>query len=281
MKINKGREAKSNLLPLYIKKHSVGKVHSKFKNGLNVQFGDYLIYISSIDAPLSAFGLNIKEEVLRKLLNSVNIQDIVVSKGDKLLFYSTYEIITVDYTNIEEIDLKLPKINCSIDEIANTKLYSYLKKVNFKEVIGIELNDVTYKYLDLLLSSDKEDFMINSMIIRYFTGRGKGLTPSGDDILTGFTLALMTFGRFYNWTRAIRSEVTTKATTMISTAYLNALLEGYASENFMQLITLIDENDVDIIEKVIKKVQSYGHTSGNDTLFGFFLGLKFLINKEE
>lgn len=281
MKINKGREAKSNLLPLYIKNHSVGKVHSKFNNGFNVQFGEHLIYISSIKASLSAFGLNIKEEVLRQLLYSVNIQDIVISKGDKLLFYSNFEIITVDYTNIEVINLTLPKINCCIDNIANTKLYRYLKRINFQEIIGIDIDDVTCKYLDLLLSSDKDNFMINSKIIRYFTGRGKGLTPSGDDILTGFTLALMMFGKFNNWTRAIQSEVTTKTTTIISTAYLNALLEGYASEQFIQLIMLIDEDTIDTIYKVVNKVQSYGHTSGNDTLFGFFLGLKFLINKEE
>lgn len=281
MKIDKNSGARSNLLPRYLKKYSLGKVHSKFNNGLNIQFGDSLIYISCIGTPLSAFGLNIEEEKLKQILNSTKINDIVINKGDKLIFYTIYEIISVDYKDVEEVDLKLPKIKCSISEVPNTKLYNYLGNIKFEKVIGIELDDITRKYADLLLSSNKSDLNINSVIIRFFSGRGKGLTPSGDDILTGFTIALMMFDKSIDWMKSLELEINTKTTTMISVAYLKALLEGYASEYFIQLVRLIDNEDINAIEEAIIKVQSFGHTSGNDTLFGFFLGLKFLTNNQE
>ncbi|WML37128.1 DUF2877 domain-containing protein [Clostridium sp. OS1-26] len=279
MKRDQNREAQSNLLPLYLKNHSVGEVHSKFNSGLNVQFDNSLIYIGSIGKPLSAFGLNIKEEKLKQILNSVSTHDIVVNKDNKLFFYSIYEIISIDYKEIEKVNLKLPQIRCKLSEIPNTKLYSYLKKIEFGTLIGIELEDKTCKYVDLLMNSDKWDLNTNLEIMNFFSGRGKGLTPSGDDILIGFTLALMMFDKIYNWLEALGSVITINTTTMISVSYLKALIDGYTSEYFIELIKLIDEENIDVIEKIIKRIQSFGHTSGNDTLFGFFLGLKSLTKE--
>ncbi|MBP2658325.1 MAG: hypothetical protein H6Q69_1357 [Firmicutes bacterium] len=111
-------------MPLYLKKHRFGKVHSKFNNGLNVQFDDALIYVGGSGNPLSAFGLNIAEKKLKDILNSVSIDDMVVNKADKLIFYSTNGIINIYYKEIEEVDLTLPKIKCSINEIPNTGLYN-------------------------------------------------------------------------------------------------------------------------------------------------------------
>jgi hypothetical protein len=254
-------------------------VHSKFNIGLNVQFDDALIYVGGGGSPLSSFGLNIEEEKLKDILNSVSIDDMVVNKDDKLIFYSVDGTINIYYKEIEEVDLTIPKIKCSINEIPNTGLYNYLENIEFEKCIGINLDEETSKHVDLLLNSDKADWNINVMIIRFFAGRGKGLTPSGDDILIGFTLALMMFGKFNSWWRALEAGITRDRTTMISVAYLSTLLKGYASEYFIRLVKLIDDVEIDTIERTIKDVQSFGHTSGSDTLFGFLLGLRFLTNQ--
>lgn len=274
-------ERQSNLVPLYLKNHSVGKVHSKFNNGLNVQLEDVLIYVGGSVAPLSAFGLNIEEAQLKYLLESVRSGDLVVNKGDKLIFYSMYGTINIYHKNIEAVDLKLPQIKCSIKEISDTRLYKYVAIIEFEKCIGIALDEKTSKNIGLLLNSDKSDLNVNSAVIRFFAGRGKGLTPSGDDILIGFTLALMMFGKFNIWRKALEVVVTSDRTTIISVAYLRALLKGYASEQFIRLVKLLDAAEIKQIEKTIKEVQSFGHTSGSDTLFGFFVGLNFLINQGE
>lgn len=268
-------------MPLYLKNHRAGKVHSKFNKGLNIQVDDTLIYIGGSGTPLSVFGLTIEEEALKEILSSVTINDLVVNKDDKLIFYSMNGSIIIDYKELAVADLKLPKIKARMDEILDTRLYGYLKTINFKDVIGIDLDEKANKHIELLLRSNKSDALQNAEIINFFAGRGKGLTPSGDDILIGFTLALMMFGQFNNWQKDLESNVTSDKTTMISVAYLSALLQGYASQPFISLVKLLDTAEMENIEKTIIAIQSFGHTSGNDTLFGFLLGLKFLTNQWE
>lgn len=275
------REAKSNLLPFYLKNHRVGKVHSKFNKGLNLQFEDVLIYVGCIGTPLSAFGMNLEEEKLNHIINSVKIDDMVVNKGSQFIFYSFDEIIKIYDKDIQEIDLKIPKIKCQINEIADTALYQYLENIDIKKYIGIDLDERTIEHLELLLKSDKTNPNLNLNMIKFFTGRGKGLTPSGDDILLGFTLALRLFGSFDAWRKMLASTVSKETTTMISVAYLTALLQGYASEPCIRLVKLLDGGEIAQIEKTVEQVVSFGHTSGSDTLFGFLLGLEFLIHQWE
>ncbi len=275
------REAVSNLVPLYLKEANVGKVHSKFNNGINIQIEEHLIFIGHCETPLAAFGLNIAEEKLQQLLNSVKTGDLVVNKRSKLIFYSVHGVITVCYQELAEIDVRLPKVACSVKAIPDSLLYQSLAAIEFEKFIGLELDEKTAKYVALLVHSDKEDRNVNSLIISFFAGRGKGLTPSGDDILIGFTLALMLFGQFNAWKKALAMEVTDDKTTLISVAYLDALLAGYASEQFIRLVKLIDSTNLNAIATTIDEVRSFGHTSGDDTLFGFFLGLQFLINQEK
>ncbi len=266
-------------MPLYLKKHRVGKVHSKFNQGLNVQFDDFLLYVGCTGTPLSVLGLNVDEGQIKNILNSVKSEDMVVNKGNRLLFYSVDGVIVIDYKDLEEIDLRLPKVKCTIKELVDTKLYKYLTNMDLAKNIGLYLDERTRKQVELLLYSDKTDMKLNSTIIKFFVGRGKGLTPSGDDILLGFTLALLSFDHYWEWQQVLAAEVTKERTTLVSVAYLNALLQGYVSEYFIKLVELLDDAASAEIEKTVKAVQSFGHTSGNDTLFGFFLGLKFLIHQ--
>ncbi len=277
--LNKSKEAISNLLPLYLKQASVGKVHSKFNNGLNIQVDDYLIYLGCSGMPLAAFGMNIAGEKLKQLLAAVRIGELVVSKENKLIFYSGYGVIPIEYKDFDAIDLTLPQIKCNINTLSHSQLYQFLETIAFEKCVGLELDEKTGKYVELLVYGNKTDSKVNSAVINFFAGRGKGLTPSGDDILLGFTLALMSFGEFDVWKKMLALEVAGDKTTLISVAYLRALLSGYASEHFIGLIKLLDDADEKAIEKTINEVRSYGHTSGNDSLFGFFLGLQFLINQ--
>lgn len=281
MRTVQNREAVSSYLPLCIKHQSTGKVHSKFNRGVNIQFGDFLVYISYIGTPLSVLGLNIEEQKIRQILDLVDIDDIVVNKDDKLVFYNFDEIISVDYKYAVQEDLKLPKIKCSIERVPDTRLYKHLGGIDFNHCIGIIPDETVNNYVDLLWSSDKCDMNMNHKIVSFFTGRGKGLTPSGDDILAGFTLALMVFNKSNKWAAAMEVGVSGNKTTVISEVFIRALLRGYASEQYIQLAELLDNEDGYVIDETLKKVRLFGHTSGNDTLFGFFLGLKSLINQEE
>lgn len=281
MNFKNSREVQSNLVPLYLKNKRLGKVHSKFQNGLNIQFDDKLIYISHTESPLSAYGINIDKNKLQEIIKMVDIKDIVVFKEGKFIFYSAYKNITLNLENIELIDLRIPKIQISKKEIKNTNLYNILKEYDFEKNIGLNLDDRNNYYIDLLVESDKKNLNLNQEIIKFFSGRGKGLTPSGDDILIGFTTALLSFTEeniYHEWIKDIILLINKKVTTEISVAYIRSLIEGYLNYNFIELIYSINFKENKYVYEVIEKIKNFGHTSGSDTLFGFFLGLKFLSN---
>ena len=272
------KEVISTLVPLYLKKYTMGKVHSIFNKGFNVKFGELLIYITSNKYSISPLGINISEEKFESILNSIKVSDIVTRKEEKLYFYTINEIISINYKFMEQVDLSLPKVECKIKDIKNSYLYNALDRMDFEKLIGLELDERTLKHMELLVNSDKKNSDINKLIINFFIGRGKGLTPSGDDILLGFTAVLMIFGKAKDWITSLREQITYEKTTIVSITYINSLLEGYVSEDFKELIKSLDYKESTLIDKCIGKVKSFGNTSGSDTLFGFTLGLKFLKN---
>lgn len=272
------KEAVSKLVPLYLKKHTMGKVHSIFTKGFNVKFGDSLIYITSSKYSISSLGINISEEKFEKILTSIKVSDIVTRKDEKLIFYTINEIIYIDYKFMELVDLSLPKVKCKIADIEDLYLYKTLDSIDFEKVIGIELDKRTLEYVHLLINSDKNNLSVNKLIISFFIGRGRGLTPSGDDILIGFTTVLMIFGKSKEWITSLKEEVRCEKTTIVSISYINSLLDGYVSEYFMELIKSLDYKKPILVDEAIEKVKNFGNTSGFDTLFGFILGLRFLKN---
>jgi hypothetical protein len=100
-------------------------------------------------------------------------------------------------------------------------------------------------------------------------GLGPGLTPSGDDFLCGWMLALHLTGRpRAGLLRGVR------ATHRISRAYLHAAARGLASEPWHRLVAgLAGDGDPLCAAEAVRCV---GNTSGSDTLAGFLLALRRL-----
>jgi len=277
-----GRETgmKSNLL-LHTcgDRKTVGRVHSVFARGFNVEMSTFptqLLYVGGDDAPLSAFGLALPVARLRELLAGVRVGDLVVLKAQRLFIYGHDGVMSIDLAELPTIDLRVPAVACGIDAIAASEVFRQLGALGLAQSTGLGCCDANREHLALLCEADKDDFATNRRLVAYFAGRGQGLTPSGDDLLLGFTFALMLFGRHANWNRAVAAGVTPKTTTAISVAYVQAMLMGYVAEHLVALAARMDGGDAEAVRQCIDAVAQFGHTSGVDTLFGFFLGLRFL-----
>ncbi|WP_319240032.1 DUF2877 domain-containing protein [uncultured Propionivibrio sp.] len=257
---------------------TAGRVHSVFARGFNVEFPTQLLYVGGDDAPLSAFGLALPAARLRELLAGVRVGDLVVLKAQRLFIYGHDGVMSIDLAELPTVDLRVPAVACGIDAIAASEVYRQLDALGLEQSTGLGLNisDADREHLALLCEADKADFAANSRLVAYFAGRGQGLTPSGDDLLLGFTFALMLFGRYADWNRAVAAGVTPETTTAISVAYVQAMLMGYVAGHLAALAALIDGGDARAVRQCVDAVAQFGHTSGVDTLFGFFLGLKFL-----
>jgi hypothetical protein len=111
-------------------------------------------------------------------------------------------------------------------------------------------------------------------------GRGAGLTPAGDDLVTGFLAGLFsTTGddrapRAFLEAFCLTVAAASAATTDISRAYLTQAAAGWFAEPLVTLARQIGAGaDRGAIESATSPALRVGHTSGRAGVFGLLLGL--------
>ena len=110
-------------------------------------------------------------------------------------------------------------------------------------------------------------------------GCGVGLTPSSDDLLTGYMAmlhalsAIGVLGEIAPITHAIAARAAQK-TNRISGAFLLQSGAGYVSEDVLRLLQLLcSDSDAQQIERAAARVAAFGSTSGSDMLTGIVLAI--------
>ena len=99
-------------------------------------------------------------------------------------------------------------------------------------------------------------------------GLGMGLTPLGDDILTGFILGLNTVGKTLPWIESLVSEALKKTSKLSAQNLEDTYLRLYP-EIFIQMIEdLFIHNNIEGAKSILK----LGSTSGAGILTGFICG---------
>jgi Protein of unknown function (DUF2877) len=111
-------------------------------------------------------------------------------------------------------------------------------------------------------------------------GRGPGLTPSGDDLITGFLAGLFSTAADDRALRAFLEGFcltvarAAASTTDISRAYLTQAADGWFAEPLVTLARQIGAGvDHGSIDSATIAALRVGHTSGGASVFGLLLGL--------
>jgi hypothetical protein len=109
---------------------------------------------------------------------------------------------------------------------------------------------------------------------RLLAGLGGGLTPAGDDFLTGVMLwAWLAHPEPQGFCRSLL-EASAARTTMLSAAFLRCVAAGECSAAWHALLAALDGGSERQLADAVKSVLSFGHTSGADALAGFvWMGL--------
>lgn len=283
--IKENKEEKSSYLTSFLVEDQIGTVHSLFSHSLNIKLGKQLIHISDTLEPLSAFGLKINDEKLNSLLKLVQIGDFVSCQNQTLFFYNSFNkiILMIDVETLIEKNLKIEPLGTYPTRIEETLFFKELSNIPLRMRTGLPMSDNTATSLEKLNGNIKTTSLNAEMsnIINHLLGRGIGLTPSGDDILIGYTSILSLFNQHHEWITIMRPLIQKGKTTDISLAYLNCLLEETVNENIKELIDLFFSKDQSLIQKKMERMLLFGHTSGIDTLFGMFIGTQAMIKREK
>jgi hypothetical protein len=160
-----------------------------------------------------------------------------------------------------------------LNQIKQLPITNYVKHGGFD---CLPLNHLSLPYVQSLISSlssalAKEDISNAKKITSKLAGLGSGLTPSGDDSITGALYAAWILHP-PDVSRVLAQEIADLAaplTTSLSAAWLKAAGKGEAGIVWHEFFDALLSKDWARIEESKKKILAVGATSGADALAGF------------
>lgn len=262
-------EAVSDYFLKNIKELKTGCVHSVFSSSFNLKAGEFLIHAGSTESPLSCLGFSLSDSEIKNTIAFISQGDLVRIKNNSLSIYNREKTITLSW---DRLPVKILTIKRS--KLDSPALRNAICAFNPFRNTGLELNNELIQALNLLKQISDEDSLKKA--IHFLKGRGKGLTPSGDDILTGFCAGMWAFGDPVKISRLLKNE-RGRRTTDVSSAYLRAVSDGYVNEDFQNLFNAVKAGKEEEYPTLIEAISQMGHTSGCDSLAGLLTAAEAVV----
>ncbi|GKV68575.1 hypothetical protein NCCP2716_10730 [Sporosarcina sp. NCCP-2716] len=275
-------------------------MHSVFQNGANIRMGDWLFFIGTAKNGQLPFGVHLSGGDLYGLLQTIDQDDRVTWKPEsrKLIFGSTGWAVTLAESTPFQWPLTGRPVPADVLRDNLTMLASILLAQPMTTGLGIEVGEFLSAYLEDAPPAGKTDQRIRELIaavqsadetgieavLRFFLGRGQGLTPSGDDHLVGLLSIDKAADILSGEMRSVlRSLVEIEQlTTDIGREYLLYALDGdFTSTVVRAASALTEKTDIYMLKPLLSELIDMGHSSGIDTVFGMLLGLLALRRKQE
>ena len=113
--------------------------------------------------------------------------------------------------------------------------------------------------------------------VDFFIGRGRGLTPSGDDFLLGWILIDWLSGNHQELRAAIASRIETgNYTTDVGRSYLYYALRRRFSSALLGIVRYLKGNEpLENLDNLLAQAIDYGNTSGSDCWAGIVSALVY------
>lgn len=288
-------------IPLFLIDNEKGTVHSLFQNGMNIRMGDRIIFIGTMKNGRLPFGIHLQNDVVCELLQFIQSPSSVIwiAKTNELFFEDANIFITlkngIPYSN----KIREQKIDIELCTSHLKTMVATLVENGEKTGLDVDIEQFILNYLseekkepesqtvqkiyDLLNAIFSEDANDIEKVVRFFLGRGKGLTPSGDDHLVGLLAIHQIFQAFSpTFLRTLQKIIERESiTTDVGREYLLYALKGKFSSIIVNLVNHLQEEEHGLeVKKHLQQLLAMGHSSGVDTAFGLVIGLLALRKKE-
>ncbi|WJY26877.1 DUF2877 domain-containing protein [Sporosarcina trichiuri] len=287
-------------IPLLLSEQPEGCVHSVFQNGANIRMGERLFFIGTVKNGQLPFGIHLPQGELQQLLEGIEQGDLAVwdQREQAVLIgrpenaVSLGEAIPYHWT--------LPRREVSVSDLTDNLalLAAVLLETPVKTGLDVEIDEFLAAYLEDRAPSSWTETQIRHLIaavnsadeteveelLRFFLGRGQGLTPSGDDHLVGLLAIDTAAGLLSDGFRSVLRRLVThgKLTTDIGREYLLYALDGQFSSTVVRPVSeLTRKTEIYKLKPLLTELLEMGHSSGADTVFGMLLGLLALRRRQE
>lgn len=255
------------------------KVHSVFAQGFNIQGKDRLIFVSAEGSEEQPLGLTLSKEDLGSLEveqgQGLVYRDLLLRIGSSYLDFfqarvyravADFDLTGLEASFIEEVldYIKASRTPGGLDVTTTGFLASPLGRTLASALIsrdGTEIDGILYKLI----------------------GRGRGLTPSGDDILLGLLVVDSGFKLLSeDFLGSLKGLVEEGGlTTDISTNYYLSGFEGDFGRNLRDFLSSLSEKNFEDTKASLGRIMDKGHSSGLDTITGIALGLEEILKRRK
>ncbi|WP_042354768.1 DUF2877 domain-containing protein [Bacillus rubiinfantis] len=278
-------------IPPFLNKNSSGFVHSIFTNGLNIKMGDALFFIGTTKNGQLPFGIHLQQEAIKQLLENVQTllavkwsaasNCLIFANGSTISFEKgksfTHVILPLDMNSSHVLEnirgFITTLVRYGVSTGTNVNIEQFMMDFFEEKLPKDETTKKLIQLVDIVFSQDNTSI---EEVLRYFLGRGKGLTPSGDDHIVGL-LALNSAANLLSeeYLKVLKKILLHESiTTDIGREYLLHALRGNFSSSVTDVINHLNRPDnVSDLQQSMLSLLSVGHSSGIDTLFGILLGI--------
>ncbi len=267
-----------------------GSIIGITSKGAFIRAGDHIIFLTCADYR-SPFNLTLSNADHR--LTELQPGDLVVFRAGELYIPEARITIRTDTAEIWTPPLPSP-LKASLNEqmaLAGQWIENFWRKDPEKGLLflanesGVQIDtEISNSVRSLLEGIKQENFEKFMGGVRVLLGRGGGLTPSGDDLVTGFFLYHMRYDQSMGIVRQVihdwLSQVTYLAyetTTTISANRLAAARRGWSEDLFLRIIDALFDSTNKLDGRFFERLTCFGHSSGVDTFMGIYFAIKSMI----
>ncbi|MFC5588148.1 DUF2877 domain-containing protein [Sporosarcina soli] len=282
-------------------KNPKGKIHSVFTNSFNLAFGEELIHVGAVENGLAPFGMGLDQATAKHLTKLMSVNQAVYWDKRSMsiilpggIFLLLSQVKWTDH-RMRQLDGERSYLKDNFEFVA-----SRLLKADWQTGLA-ETEEEKKRIVDYLLdssSSDEGNLVLEKLeslqklvshpgdldakqVFDYWIGRGLGLTPSGDDCITGICAALSalegTDQTFRQQLKSYLAEHGRKRTTHIALEYLLYATENKFHSHLLELCYVMDKPRGTEFLHALEEMKKMGHTSGTDTLVGVLMGIKAAV----
>ncbi len=272
-------------------RHQTGKVIGITSRGIFIKTESNRIVFLSSEPYLNPLNINL--EPFPSFLRYLSMNE-GVSFGDGIICIPTLDIkIRVPVDRLYLTPPPSPEMNSPVDrfeylktitsELLNRpdipKFIQVLTDFLENRVEGSTEDRSLSRFFALSRTSEKKVLEEAVVLLTDFIGEGSGLTPSGDDLVSGYLLAMNRWNP-HRWQvdllESLNQRITASAiqkTTTLSANLIELATSGEADERLIRALDSIFTGALSSAE-ASKLLTSYGSSSGMDAFCGMGLAIK-------
>lgn len=255
-------------LPKRLKEGSCYRVHSTFSHGINIEAQDRLLFIGNKEEELLPYGILLPHNTL-PILFMLSEEGTFQWKEGALCTQRG----RIQTKQAREFSNTLPALSSykkNPEELGRVLLGEELRTIvtGFGESIWEAAKPKGEKKERLAKAIVTGEDLVQSLA--QWIGAGPGLTPSGDDFLTGILAAEQLYHFLHENVKKEINELLLKGyTTDVGANQLRCAMEGMFSASWIWFLQAWSEAEEAGMKNYFHKILNYGHTSGSDMFAGF------------